>query len=504
MENCVDLAEWALDLLMFKIKSDKSRSASAAISSSLSKPNSKGRITTKTTNSTMSILPTIQDNVEIKSFHKKLDTNSELEFDSLIDANMRDALFESNSIEWNNPLTWTDLQDIKQLDCFIRANVILAKMVGQKNAEYSGYLLKSYYSVYKLICLAVENAQNAIKEIQKLGQTEATQVDKKKVPDLKKPSEVKSKKKNDANINLIPQNQEQWSQFDLNEEILNSWNHDLMNKTGINKNSISEPYLLFYYLDKLADMLRNYGWSHLIFPIHYLQLFLVNSALKMDSQTQITSLNIYLRLRMINLCVELNLIQAIGFHQQALATLILKPTTDISGQVAQPNASIFLKLIQIDALEACLSRDEIYSFKQRLTQLEHDDTNVKSSSLASFSSSSKKGFSTNSFIVNKNKLKKKHMSIKNQNVKISDENGTDKNVTDIKHYDLNDLKLPGEMNKIDNKFYNILYRDVWIFLAEFLIENGYFQIARDYLYEALNASVVSYLKLLTIFRNIFF
>ena len=491
LENCIDLAEWALDLLMFKIKSDKSRSASVAISSSLSKPNSKGKITTKATNSAMSILPTIHDNVEIKSFHKKMDANSELEYDSLINANLKDVLFESNSIEWNNPLTWTDLQDIKQLDCFIRTNVILAKMVGQNNNEYSGYLLKSYYSVYRLICLAVENAQNTIKEIQKLGQTEGTQVDKKKVPDSKKPLETKSKKKNDTNVNLIPQNQEQWSQFDLNEEILTSWNHDLMKKTGINKNSISEPYLLFYYLDKLVEMLRNYGWSHLIFPVHYLQLFLVNSALKMENKSQVISLNIYLRLRMINLCAEMNLIQAIGFHQQALAKLVLKPTTDISAQVAHPNASIFLKLIQIDALEACLSRDEIYSFKQRLTQLEHEDTNFKSNSFASFSSSSKKGFSTNSLILNKNKIKKKQIANKNQNVKISDNNSTDQNTTNIRQYDPSDLELPGEMKKIDNNFYNILYKDVWIILAEYLIENGYFQVARDYLYEALNASIVS-------------
>ena len=79
LSNCIELMEWAVDLIMFKIKVEKtSRQASA-----VSKPQSKGRLTTTKTQSAMSIMPTIQDDVEIKSFHKKMDKNAEEEYDHI-------------------------------------------------------------------------------------------------------------------------------------------------------------------------------------------------------------------------------------------------------------------------------------------------------------------------------------------------------------------------------------------------------------------------------------
>lgn len=300
----------------------------------------------------------------------------------------------------------------------------------------------------------------------------------------------------------LPQTIEQWSQFELSDEIAQAWSHDLMKKTGINQSSIHEPYLLFFYLDELGKMLNEQGYSQLLFPLYYLQLILVNSAIKFDSSSQIknNSLNIYIRMKLINLCTELNLIQSIGFHQQALASLILNsgpvlPDTAnaVSTTAAVPNPNVLLKLIQIDPTEVCLLREQVYSLKQRLAQLEDEESAFAANSVASFTSS-KKGMSISSF-TQQTKLKKKQqqqLMSKNQNVKIHDSMNKIKSQSTLSDgsFVAEDLKLTGEQKKIHNNLHDTIYKDVWILMADFLIQNGYFQIARDYLFESLNACVV--------------
>ena len=39
-------------------------------------------------------------------------------------------------------MNWNDFQDIKQLECMIRAHVILAQLVQPSSSEYKNYLLK--------------------------------------------------------------------------------------------------------------------------------------------------------------------------------------------------------------------------------------------------------------------------------------------------------------------------------------------------------------------------
>ena len=125
----------------------------------------------------------------------------------------------------------------------------------------------------------------------------------------------------------IPQTLEQWALFDVGEDMVTAWTHELMNRIGINATTIVEPYLLFYYLDMLGKMLSEQGYTNLLFPVYNLQVILINTVLKQDfanstSNKQI-SLNCYVRLKLINLCVELNCIQGVAFHQQLLTDLIV-------------------------------------------------------------------------------------------------------------------------------------------------------------------------------------
>lgn len=120
----------------------------------------------------------------------------------------------------------------------------------------------------------------------------------------------------------LPQTPDQWSQFEVSDDLLTAWSHETMKKTGINAHTIAEPYLLFHTLDSLDKMLSDIGLDHLRFPVVHLQLILLNTCLKFDQPASSGSLNTYVRLKLINLCIELNLINSVSFHQQALANVI--------------------------------------------------------------------------------------------------------------------------------------------------------------------------------------
>jgi hypothetical protein len=402
----------------------------------------------------------------------------------------------------NKTLNWNDFVDIKQLDCLIRSHTILAKICGRVSFEYSNYLVKAYYSVTRLITQAIENAYASLKDIQKaqaLAQAESVADKKNKsVPEPKK-TDAGGKGNAAQKKFQMPQTLEQWSLFEVSEEIMTAWQHDLMKKTGINQHTIVEPYILFYYLDMLSSMLSDVGFSFYLFQIYNLQLLLVNCAIKFSDpiNTQLYSLNSYVRLKLINLCTELNMISSINFHQQALATLILN-SKQASGVQVTPealnmasaainvNPSIMLKLVQIDASEVCYVREQLYAQKQRLSQIANEEA-LASSSFASGIASSQKSSNSERYysVANANAAKRRAYNKHLLSVKINEI----QKKTQQSDFGVNDLKLPGEQRKVNDSFAESLYKDVWMQIADVLIENGYFLTARDFIYESLNACV---------------
>lgn len=235
LDACVELCEWAADLITFKLKLEKASRAVSAVTNNTSARNS-GKSKSKLTNrQSISVMPTIQDDVEIKSIHRKIEQHAQEEFENLINSATKESLFEVASADSTKNFSWVDIQDIKQLECLIRVNTIIALMTGPTSQNYSNYLIKAYYSLSRLFTQAVDNAVNAQKEIQKLGtQTEVTG-DKKKADGKKsattteKPSQKKGKS-DVGQASLIPQTLEQWSQFELSEEIYTAWSHEHMKK----------------------------------------------------------------------------------------------------------------------------------------------------------------------------------------------------------------------------------------------------------------------------------
>ena len=96
--DCIDLCEWAVDLLMFSAKNhEKSRQGSRAVSAANSlvaeKPSKQTsnasrskRLSVRQQNlvQPINLLPTIEDDVEAKSIHKEIRSKAEDDFENLI------------------------------------------------------------------------------------------------------------------------------------------------------------------------------------------------------------------------------------------------------------------------------------------------------------------------------------------------------------------------------------------------------------------------------------
>jgi D-arabinose 1-dehydrogenase-like Zn-dependent alcohol dehydrogenase len=93
LENCLDLAEWAIDVVMYTFKSDKHDKASRLLSASTINSGRQSKTQNKRQKQQQSILPTIKDETEIKQVHSRMEKNAEEEMDNLIRKSKRDNLF---------------------------------------------------------------------------------------------------------------------------------------------------------------------------------------------------------------------------------------------------------------------------------------------------------------------------------------------------------------------------------------------------------------------------
>jgi hypothetical protein len=369
-------------------------------------------------------------------------------------------------------------------------------MVGRSSIEYNQYLIKSYSFVTRLLQQSIDNAFSSMKDIQKhlAAQSEQAQASNKKVdpkaPAKNKTPEVATKiglqqkkiKGDSTSSSYLPQTIEEWSSFEINEEILSAWTHELMKKSGINVHTIHEPLLFYYYLDMLADMLTQQGLTHFLFLIYTLQIILIKTAIKQKLQVavgsqQFTSLECYTRLKCINLCVELNLTQSVASHQQAIVGLLAASQAAASGGVptglpaGNVKPGVLLKLLQLDPLEVSFVRDEVYENNQRKAQIAKEELTNASSFLSKIS---------------KDSFPPKHQkrqTFANIDAKINEKQLKMKTLVD-------ELRRPGEQIHVTNSLVDILCKDVWIKIADLLVKMGYMQNARDFIFEALNTSQV--------------
>ncbi len=221
-------------------------------------------------------------------------------------------------------------------------------------------------------------------------------------------------------------------------------------------------------------------------------MIIINNVIKYDLEApthiQLVSLYSYVRLKLIDLCVELNLVNSVAFQQQSLATFILANSKlknepvepNLLNQTVGANPSILLKLVQIDPIEVVFLKEQIYNQKQRMSQIiAEEETSLNANSTFSLGSTTRK--LNNDLVSTKTKKKNRAKSTKFDESKDKSQGF---NVVE-------DINLPGEHRKVHDNLQEILYKDAWILMAETLIKDGFFQTARDFLYESLNACLVN-------------
>lgn len=100
LESCIDLAEWAIDLIMFNVKSAEKVDKSSRLLSASTTPSgrqSKNQNKRLGNKIQTSLLPTIVDEVtEIKIVHGQMEKSAEEEMENLIRKSKRENLFGNN------------------------------------------------------------------------------------------------------------------------------------------------------------------------------------------------------------------------------------------------------------------------------------------------------------------------------------------------------------------------------------------------------------------------
>ncbi len=88
LNDCIDLCEWAIDLVMFNVNKSGKTSRSVSVLSDKA-----GIKIKKPPKQISTLLPTIEDEGDVKSYHKKIDKNTEDEFENLTKLANKETLF---------------------------------------------------------------------------------------------------------------------------------------------------------------------------------------------------------------------------------------------------------------------------------------------------------------------------------------------------------------------------------------------------------------------------
>lgn len=171
---------------------------------------------------------------------------------------------------------------------------------------------------------------------------------------------------------------------------------------------------------------------------------------------------------------------------------------------------LLLKLAQIDPTEVCLVRDRTHAHKLRLANAESEEAAAAVAVGVTSGLANPSSFSSTKSASNKNASKARvtklnELATKKKQAKITDVQHEESELffNDLSARSniyagllIDEVKLAGELRKIDESLSDALYKDLWVNLAEMLIDNGFFHVARDYLFECLNACNVRFIYLL--------
>ncbi|XP_056005172.1 cilia- and flagella-associated protein 46-like isoform X7 [Ostrea edulis] len=458
LQDAIDQLEWAVDIMLnMKTETDLKKEAEAALSSVDTKSTPKkgsagkrgkgaakgkadkkkpGRSSAKTKPApppTVSKTPVPGDKASDAASDSKSVT-SETDSDLMAEGIIPIAKQAVIGVLPNNPsLTINDLDDVKQIDGLFRAHVLLAELAGRSSPDYKDYLLQAHAYLIRLWQITVLISGPVMKEIAKNppaaadDKNAASAKGKGKGGKDEKKDAVKEKPKRKGPLDVLPTIVEEWAQYDLPDEVIEAFHHDMMKVTGINSHTIQKPMLTLHYLDTLVECLRDVGYNHLTLPILAFEDLMSRDLLKSEP------LHVLVHSKAAEVCLELNLKNGYNYHEKLAGPVVLNEE------------------------HQALSRDEIALWQEKQIQVAREEARVKES-LAKLAEESK-GSQLTRRATNKGGVS----VIENKEETIQSHLG----------------KTLG----------NITYRDVWTDTAELLIRQCHYQSAREFLNEANNAAL---------------
>ncbi|XP_052228420.1 cilia- and flagella-associated protein 46-like isoform X3 [Dreissena polymorpha] len=331
----------------------------------------------------------------------------------------------------NPDLKLEELSDIRVLDALFRAHVLLAEIVGRSAPQYRDYLVMAHTYLMRIWQVTVPVSGPTMKEILK-NPPQATQDSGGKGSAKKKGDKgpdkgpVKEKPKRKGPLDVLPASLEDWAVYDVPDEVLEAFKHDMMVETGINKHTLTKPMLTLHYLESLVRQLRDVGYNHLVLPVLALEDVLSRSLLQNDS------LKFLVHVRATEVCLELNLTNGYAFHEKVCGVMGL------------------------NELDIAKSRDTIALWKEKQAQVIKEEMRVREQ-IAKLSLEAKQ--STRASYVSR---------------RTADTNEGSE-----------DSKVESHLGKVLGA---VQFRDVWTDTAEVLIRQGHYQTAREFLMEAHAAS----------------
>ncbi|XP_052771669.1 cilia- and flagella-associated protein 46-like isoform X4 [Mya arenaria] len=433
VEDAVDQLQWAIDIMInmqAEIDAKKQEAAEeelrAAAEAAEAKKASKGGVKGKKGAPPPKVKPPSPKKVERVEEKKK--EEGDMKEEDIIPVT-REAVI---GVEPANPqLKVEEITDLRILDGLVRSHVLMAEIVGRSSPIYSDCLIMAYTYIMRIWQVTVAVSGPTMKEILKNPPPPPQESGKgsaKKKPDkgAEKAPPVKEKPKRKGPLDVLPHNLDEWAVYDVPDEVLEAFKHDMMVETGINAKTFVKPMLTLHYMDSLISQLRLIGYTHMTLPILALQDVLSRNLLRNDS------LRFLVHARATEVCLELNLMQGYAFHQKACGPIAL------------------------NELDLAKSRDEIALWREKQSQVAKEEARVREQ-MAQLAAQDKQ--STRASYVSRR---------------------TDQTTDD------SSTPIDSHLGKVLGA---VQFQDIWTETADVLMRQGHYQTAREFLWEAHDVGV---------------
>ncbi|XP_059333026.1 cilia- and flagella-associated protein 46 [Ammospiza nelsoni] len=208
-----------------------------------------------------------------------------------------------------------DLSNIKQLEALFRAQTLMAIFSGHGSSFHQQHCLMAYACIIRIwqVSLSASGIITKAFLTQPTSHQKVQSKTPKKDKDKKKEKQVevsKEKPKGKESVDYLPENVEEWAQYDCPNEIRDTFKQKT-NSYGIHWDNFPKPTCTLYFMDLLSKELQKIFCPHLTLPVFQLAEVIASEVLECRSLSDLYHLRIAL------ICSDLKLNQASVYHEKA-------------------------------------------------------------------------------------------------------------------------------------------------------------------------------------------